>query len=442
MAKKFFDIIPPQKSSAETGSPQARILIKKDLKKKDKYGLEPHRHPYKERTYRIFRNRRFLLKSFVLSSLILILIGLSGFFFFSKAKIDIWPEAETLNFEEEVTIDSNYDQFKPAIWVEEGIIPGKIFSDEKFSSQEFFASGKTLKEEKARGIIRVYNAYSTFSQALLANTRFVSTEGKLFRSVKREIIPGGRYEKGNLVSGYTDIEVQAAEPGEEYNIGPSTFSIPGFAGTPRYTNFYGKSFAPMTGGFKGEVPQVTKEDLERAENTLAGKLKKESRDFLKAALPLDFVLLDEAISQEVIESSASLEAGTKTESFDYQVRISSKGVGFKNTDIEKFTKSFISLNTPEGKKFQEESLEINYSPESVNVKSGKIVLNLKIRAKIYSDINLIELKKALLGKSFKEVKIFLGNHSQITKIELKSWPIWRKKIPENLDKVELKLRID
>lgn len=431
MAKKFFDIISPQKSSAETRSLQARILRKPDLRR-----LSPAKKDLKK------RDKRFLLKSFVLSSLILILIGLSGFFFFSKAKIDIWPEAETLNFEEEVTIDSNYDQFKPAIWVEEGIIPGKIFSDEKFSSQEFSASGKTLKEEKARGVIRVYNAYSTLSQTLLPNTRFVSTEGKLFRSVKREIIPGGRYEKGKLVPNYTDIEVRAAETGEEYNIDPSTFSIPGFAGTPRYTSFYGKSFAPMTGGFKGEVSQATEEDLERARNTLVGKLKKESKNFLKAALPLDFVLLDEAISQEVIESSASLEADTKAEFFDYQVRISSKGIGFKKTDIEEFAKSLISLNIPEGKKLQEESLEIDYSLQSVDVKLGKIVLNLKIRAKIYSDINLTELKKALLGKSFKEAKIFLENHSQITKIEVKSWPIWRKKIPENLDKIELKLRVD
>ncbi len=428
--KKFFDIIPPQKIKTSQDFKRKKVA-EKNLEKRHGPKISP----------KIFGDKRFLLRGFILCSFILILIGVSGFFFFSKAKIDIWPEAETLNFEETGTIDSNYDQFQPSIWVKDRVIPGKVLMDEKFSSQEFSASGKTLKEEKAEGVIRVYNAYSTLSQALLSNTRFVSTEGKLFRSVKREIIPGGIYEKGKLIPSYTDIKVRAAEAGEEYSIGPSTFSIPGFAGTPRYTSFYGKSFTSMTGGFRGKVSQVTQEDLEKAENALTEKLKKESRDFLKAALPLDFISLDETISQEIIESSTSVEANTEAEFFNYQVRISSKGLGFQKADIEGFAKSFISLNIPEGKKLQEESLEINYSPESVDVKSEKVILNLKIRAKIYSDVNLTEIKKALLGKSFKEAKIFLENHSQITKIEIKSWPIWRKKIPENLDKIELNLRI-
>ncbi len=426
--KKFFDIIPPQK-----------IDTSRDFRRMKK---AERTKPSQILRSKNWKDKRLLSKGFVLFSLILILIGLSGFFFFSKVKVNIWPEAEILYFEETVTIDSNYDQFKPDIWLEDGIIPGKIFKDEKFSSQEFSTSGKTLKEEKAKGIIRVYNAYSTLTQGLLPNTRFVSTEGKLFRSVEKEVISGGNSEKGKLIPGYTDIEVRAAEVGEEYNIGPSTFSIPGFAGTPKYTNFYGKSFSSMMGGFKGEVSQITEEDLERARNTLAEELKKESKDFLKAALPLDFVLLDRAISQKIVESNSLMQALAEAESFNLQVKVSSEGLGFKKSDIEKFAKSLVNLNIPEGEKLQEESLESDYSLESVDIESGKIVLNLKIKAKIYSDIDPEELKKALLGKSFKETKIFLENHSQITKVEVKSWPLWRKKIPGDLDKVELRLRVD
>src|SRR3989344_2102405 len=75
-------------------------------------------------------------------------------------------------------------------------IPGNFFEEELEVSQEFKATGKTKIAGKARGQIRVYNAYSTSSQSLIANTRFISAEGKLFKSIKAVTIPGGKQSGG------------------------------------------------------------------------------------------------------------------------------------------------------------------------------------------------------------------------------------------------------
>ncbi|MEK6555804.1 MAG: hypothetical protein AABZ31_11215, partial [Bdellovibrionota bacterium] len=40
------------------------------------------------------------------------------------------------------------------------------------------SSGKTIQEARAKGVIQVYNAYSTEDQVLIANTRFISADGK------------------------------------------------------------------------------------------------------------------------------------------------------------------------------------------------------------------------------------------------------------------------
>ncbi len=427
MAKKFFDIIPPKKIDFSPG----KIKLKKETK--------PSRIPSSREilTPEGGSFKRIFFKSFVFLLILLVLVGGFGFFFLSKAEIEIWPETDTLSLEETLSVDLEIKE--PDF--EAKVIPGKTFSDQKSVSQEFSASGKVLKEEKATGIIQVYNEYST-SPRTLVPSRFVSTDGKLFWSLKRITIPGARYEKGKLVPGEIDVEVQAAEAGEDYNIGPSTFALPALAGSPLYTTIYGRSFSPMAGGFKGEISQVLQEDLEQAEKILVEKVRKDSRDFLKRSLPSDFVLLDETISQEIVEANSLVEAGAEVGSFDFQVKVNSEALGFKKSDIENFAKNYISLNTPESKKIQEESLEINYFPESIDLESGKIVLNLEIKAKVYSDIDLTELKKALLGKSREEVKIFLENLTQITKIEIKSWPFLKKKAPENMNKIELKLNLD
>lgn len=409
MPKKFFDIIPPEKIIAPSAKKEVAVESKK---------VPP------------------FIKGLIFCLVLLILVGIFGFFFFFKVEIEIWPKTDIFTLEEKVTLDLNAKQ----VDFEGKVIPAKTFADYKSSSQEFSSSGKTLK--RAEGKIRLYNKYTTAPETWRKGTRFISTEGKMFYSKSRIYVPGAKMEEGKLVPSYTDVEVVAAEAGEDYNIPPSKFAVYVYRGTPRYTAYWGESSEPMAGG--GWVSQVTQEDLEKAENILAEELKKESREFLKAALPEGFVLIEETFSQEVIESNSSLEPGVEAETFNFQVKVKSQGLGFKESDLEDFAKNCISLNLEEGKKFQD-AVDIGYQPawlvSDINSDTN-LDLNLKIKVKIYPEINEAELKKALLGKSLKEARLFLENLAELERVELKSWPFLRKRIPDDMDKVEIKLRLD
>lgn len=427
MVKKIYDIIPPSEKKKERLAASVKIEPFKEKKSAERASG---------------KDLKWFSKSLAIFLIfLLILTGIFGFFFFSKSKIYIWPKIETLSLESKVTVSLEQKETDPALWTERAMIPAKTFNDQKTGAQDFSATGTTLKEAKAEGIIRVYNNYSTQEQPLLAQTRFVSSDGKMFRTIQREVLAGGRQEGGKFIAGETDIKVSAAEPGEDYNIGPSTFSIPGFAGTPKYTAFYGKSFSNMSGGFKGEKARVSQEDLDRAREVLGERLKKESRESLQSSLPEGFILLDGALFQEITEENYSEETGSGADSFNFQAKVKSTGLVFERGDIEKFARGLINFNIEEGRKLQEESLEINYSSELVDLNAGKMVLNLEIKAKVYSDINLEEVKKAVLGKSSQEVRIYLEDQTEIIKTEINLGPFWRRKIPENMDKVEIKLEL-
>ena len=86
-------------------------------------------------------------------------------------------------------------------------------------------------------------------------------------------------------------------------------------------------------------------------------------------------------------------------------------------------------------------MKIDYSVKEADLQSGKIILNLKISAKVYSDINEKTLKKALFGKSVKESRLLLESQPAITKTKLNVFPFWLKIIPENEDKIKIKLNI-
>jgi hypothetical protein len=208
----------------------------------------------------------------------------------------------------------------------------------------------------------------------------------------------------------------------------------------------------MAGGFRGEVSQVTERDIEKAKSTLSGKLKEESKNFLKKTVPADYVLLDEAIFQDITEGNNSAKAGSEAKSFNLQVKVKSQGIGFKKSDMNKFVQEFIASNISEDEEFQKDSLEVNYSLGSSfsqgggNIadilKSGEIALAVKIKAKVYKKIDLIKLKKALSDKPLREAMTFLKDLPYITKVKNKSWLFLKKKIPDDINKIELELNFN
>ena len=412
MSKKIFDIIPPEKNNLDNSlSKQKEELFKQE---KEKISF-----PKKKAI--------FLLFVFVLS-------GVFIHFTFSKAEIKIWPETELLSFEDEITVNSKAAESD----FSGNIIPGKIIEEEKEITQQFPATGSVSK--KAKGIIKVYNAYSTSSQVLVATTRFVSASGKLFRTPKKVRIPGGHYEKGKLIPGQIDIEVIADQPGEDYNIKPTTFSIPGFAGTAKFTFFYAKSFSLMAGG--GTIAQVTQSDLERAERVLLDSLKKTGEESLLLKAGGEFISLDKILKQEVRESSSSVEVGRETENFNYRVRIRSKTLVFKKQDLKDFAKSCITSQIETDKKLYGESVELNYSAKKIDLESGKMNLFLEFSGKIYPDIDVLSLKRDLSNKLFNEAKILLENQPEIASFKIELYPFWLKKVPENIDKISVKIKLD
>ena len=435
MREKIFDIIPPKKQNPPKDNLEKKrdlFLIEEKIKKERRFIPEkPRITPKSPSSFKGLRVAIILIMFLVLGG------GLFCFKFY-EAEVKIWPETETLNFDEEITIDSNINQVN----LQDKIIPGNVFEDEKESSQQFSSTGKIVEEEKAKGIIRVYNSYSVSPQALLANTRFVSTDGALFKSLKKETVPGATLEKGKIVPSYKDIEVQSAEPGDKYNIGPSTFSIPGFAGTPKYTAFYGKSSSPMTGGFKGEISQITQQDLDLAESTLLQNIKKTSEDSLKNSIPKDFILLDGSLEQKIIDKKSPAKAGDQSPSFNLQMKVSSKQITFKKTDIEDFIKKVIISNNSSDKIYQEESLEISYSLKEVNFEQGKMVLHMGVKTKIYSPIEEERLKKSLAGVTTHEAEIFFKDQPQILKVKIETWPIKLNRIPSDINKIKIKLLFD
>ena len=418
MVKKIFDISAP-----------------KELKKKEVKRFYSEKKP----EFKFSPPRGRLRKKLILIPLVLIIAGITAYFSLSRAEIEVWPETEIETFEIKLTIDKRIENIDFLA----NLIPGIDFGESKTFSQEFYSSGKKSIEKKAEGVIRVFNDYHT-NQVLVAQTRFQPPSEKFRPSLERGENPWFRTTERIVVpaKSHIDVKVVADAPGEKYNIESSDFSIPGLAGTPQYTVIYGKSLEAMKEGSKKEVPEVTQEDLKEAEKMLREKAVKETKDALKDKIPAGFVILEESLKTEILETLSLARAGSELEKFIFQVKAKTQTIAFKKEDLENFSKEFIAAEIPADKKLDQKTLKIEYFPEAINLEEGKITLSINLKAKIYSAIDEISLKRGLAGKSLFETQLFLQNQPEIIRTQVKLWPFWVKRVSENLEKIKIRIIVD
>lgn len=420
MTEKFLDIAPPQR------------IERREFKR----ALERERpHPI---ISFINKGKRVFFPLLLLVVLAGLFLSLSG----RKAAVTIWPLADILRVQKEVVLKEGGSLDLASL-----VLPSELLEVEKTVSQTFPTSFVAQKK-KAEGMIKVYNSYSTAPLTLRAQTRFLSDGGKLFKAPERLVVPGKKQEGGRWVPGVLEVRVEAAEPGEDYNISPSTFSLPGLAGTALYTLVYGESEEAMRGGFSGRGHQLLAEDLETAEEVLRKKVAGEGFQDIINKAGQGRVVLEETLFYETLASSSSEEVGSLAEEFTLTLRFKAKAFSFQKEDLDKMVREILEGQLPKGRRLWEEGLKLSWemrevssvAPEGRGAKQEEPVLALKVSVPVYEEVDLRGLKDSLAGKSRSEALFLLKN--QFEKAEIKIFPFWLKKIPQDPQRVEVVIKLE
>ncbi len=423
MTKKFYDVFPPNVKRTE---------IKSDF-------------------FEVTKKRRKNLISFDFKKIIVVftafvfLFILSSYTVFSKAKIIIFPTTENVSFSGKVEVNSK----EISVDFENKVIPGEIFEIKEEESRIFASSGKESTGKKAEGKLKVYNNHSSNYQTLVENTRFISADGKLFYSTERIVIPGRRNEGGKIIPGETIVSVRAAEIGEDYNIDKtSKFSVPGLHGTALYTTIYAENEGPIIGGHVGDVSVITKDDIESARNLLINDLKDRAKIKLQEEISNDFVIDDKLIENEILEEFFSPGIGESANSFEYSLKINLKIISFKRNNLNGLIKDILIsqfqddeiISIFNSRDICDEKLEVDFEPELINFREGRVILNFDSKALSYLDVNKDLFKEIIEKKKIKEVEITMGNYSEISELKIKRWPFWVKSLPSK-EKINLEIKI-
>jgi hypothetical protein len=443
--KKIYDIKPPKVAAAN----KAEAIKKEPAVKKTRVARsQPKRETpvatpaaVVARHEDVSRPASFLPISIGVGALVIIIVGVYLFFKLPKVDITIWPKVQTLSFTQKITAD------KKASTVDDvaDLVPAQYFESTKTISQDFPATGYASDAGKASGTITVYNKIDPPDAiSLRAGTRFMSDSGKIFVALDKISIPAARKSGSKVTPSSIQIRVEAMEGGDSYNISSSNFSIPALKGTALYYGVYGESKQAMSGGTSGKIKKVTSDDISGAKDALSKKAEEDATADLRSQLPSDFILLDDAVSSDVVNATTQTKSGTVADKFTYTVTAKATVLAFKKSDVEGFAKRYVSSHAPDGQTVLEKDFKIDYAVNSADTSSGKMSLNLSFSSGAYQNIDQNSLALSLTGKSADQInQTISGNlEDQISKVKVSLWPFWVTKSPNNQKAVNIKLKFE
>lgn len=283
--------------------------------------------------------------------------------------------------------------------------------------------------EKAMGSVVIYNTFSSASQVLDIDTRLEGSNGKIYKTNKRIVVPG--MAGGNPSS--IEVGIYANSAGEEYNSEPLDFKIVGFKGSSKYEKFYGRSKGSITGGIKGKLPLVSDEDKQTALIELKNTLESKLLDKATGQIPNGFILFKNAVflktGEPVLDYSAVAEG---------QVPLTLKGTlyGFifnENKLATEVAKDVVAGydNSPV---FIQNIRDLNFdllNKETISFADVKnINFSLVGNSKIVWKFDNDKFVEDLLGKSKSEFNSISAKYQNITSSLLQLRPFWATSLPK------------
>lgn len=352
-----------------------------------------------------------------LSALVLILILIGAFLVLPKVEVKLKVKSENYQGSTDIQVSS-----EQATSIENKIFPGKLVDITKEKEDKFPTTGKRNLGGKASGTITIYNNLDSNAHSFAAGTK-LSSSSKTFILKDSVSVPGATVQNLKIVPGSVNAEIEAENPGEDYNVKAGRFTIVGLSAGQQEA-IYGQSSKDLTGGFSKEVQVVSQTDYDGAK----AKMIQELNDNLKKELQgqsSGLAVLDEATQIDLVEETSSAKVDSEATEFNLKIKERLRAMVFDRNNFNQFVIKILEARLPSDKML---SLGPNdlISPQIKEKKydQGSLSLEAKVSAQMSSRVDIQKVKENLLGKSQKQSQDYLNHLDGIDSSEIRYSPSW------------------
>ncbi len=360
-----------------------------------------------------------------------------------KATVTVSPHQETFSADLEAVLAASATERDPKT----GTIPATPLSAEVTSARQIFPATGTSSAQggKARGRVTITNAYTSNPQPLIATTRFLTAENKLFRLRESIVVPGMTKDKnGKDVPGKLAAEVEADLPGAVYNLSEASFTIPGLASDPR-AKITARTVGPFTGGVDvgSGKKTVSQEDMDKAVAQMQDTAMTAAVEALKAKVAVGESVLPAAVKTEVLERRSAGDVGDAQDTFSLELQVSARTLAYKEEDLRVTLFDSMKALLPQGSAFTDQTMQgFTFKLLTYDTANESLRIQAHYERPVLTLLPESEISSALAGKSADEVQNVLMDRYQVASARVAFWPFWVEHVPRLPGKVRIVLDTD
>ncbi len=376
-----------------------------------------------------------------LGGLALIIVLVWALVFAPAVDIVVSMNTSSSNFNETVSFTTNLEDEKAA----EGIFYAEKQSKDETYTVKIEATGEEDRGDKASGTVRLsftfrgveypdgfiiridqgdqFNAGSLIYHA--TSSSHLSWDGEFPFNCN-----GTEIKKANAVCTLTtEVNVEAAQPGDAYNIAADT-SWNGFSGATV------SNPANFSGGTSNKVKVISQADVNKAKDEeLANRAEDAKTDFLNGMKEKDVVVIDSSYTSDVKEVKSNPEIGKEAKEAEVQIVVSYSVYTIDKTKVEEFIRAKSNLAS-------DQKIYSIVNPYLERFSGLDSSARLKTVVKVGPTITEQDIIERIKGKKVGEAQRDLESINGVDHVELIPSFGWVNKVPTNPDKITVELKVE
>jgi len=404
-----------QNESLPVSKPVSKKNNFKTKEIKSKKEVKAEKPKIKSKSINLYRR---IASTFIILTAIL-LIGVF-YVYFVKMTVEVTPNKDRISDKISFTVKSGDNKGA------DSTINGAVEQLPVKKEKTFQATGANVLGKEITGKVTIFNKQAK-SQTLIATTRVMSPDGKVFRIKDRVDIPA---------NGSQEVEIYADEPTQDMAIGPTTFTLPAL-----WAGMQDKVYATSNQAFTYDT-QVEKyiqqvdinNGLQELEDTLMAEAKTSLGDSYKG---FDKVIF--AIDNNSLQIKNDAKANDKVDQFTISVDAVIDVIAFDKKDSEKLVEDRLASIVPVTKKIvSSDKNDIQYNLTSTDFNAGQAVIEASFSGLMSSkNTNDLVDKTKLIGLNEDQVKAYLEDSGKFSDVKISFFPSFMKKSPTLLDRIKV-----
>lgn len=352
--------------------------------------------------------------------LVLILVLAVSYFSLSRLDLVVYTNKEAIKDSLSFYAHSSTTQN-----ASEHSLPASFSKVDLDLNDTFPSSGKKSSGGEIVGKVKIINNYSK-NQPLVATTRLLSSDNKLFRIKNTVNVPAGSS---------IEVPIYADTNSADMAIGPDKFTIPGL-----WEGLQDKIYAESSLKFEFKEDAkgfITQNDIDNAISLLNEKMVKEAEQEAAKISGGQKNILN--LDKDSVQVEIDKKVGDEAENFNLRIKSSIDIISLNNTDVINLIKNKLDILKSNQGSLELDATSLSYSLLNYNQEKALAEINVNFSAKgsLIGDNGAGINKKHLLNLNERQIRSYLNGISGLKSYDLFFRPSFIKRAPMLVDRINI-----